>query len=231
MSSGSSLDYSTDLAATDMSNYNVRLISGKANEKLAGDIAKLLNISLEDLTLNQFADGEINLHIHHNVRGADVYVIQPTSPDVNKNLMELLLLIHTLRLSSAKRVTAIVPYYGYARQDRKTKPRVPISAAAVAQLIESMGPHRIVTVDLHCGQIQGFFHQTPVDNLFAETVFIDEVISRNWNPQNLAIISPDAGGVTRARFVSPLFSSIFSLKKKKKTSSPSSSFCWFSPLN
>lgn len=120
-------------------------------------------------------------------------------PDVNRNLMELLLLIQTLKLSSAKRITAVVPYYGYARQDRKTKPRVPISASAVAQLIECMGAHRVVTLDLHCGQIQGFFHNAPVDNLFAELEFVKYLRTRNYEKESLVIVSPDAGGVERAR--------------------------------
>jgi len=115
--------------------------------------------------------------------------------------MELLLLIHTLKLSSAKRITAVIPYYGYGRQDRKTKPRVPISASAVAQLIEAMGPSRVLTVDLHCGQIQGFFHDCPVDNLYAEGGFIDQILSMKIPKEELAIISPDAGGVARARRV------------------------------
>jgi ribose-phosphate pyrophosphokinase len=136
------------------------------------------------------------------VRGADVFVIQPLCPpNVNDNLMELLLLIHTLRLSSAKRVTAVVPYYAYARQDRKVKPRVPISASVVAQLIEAMAPTRVVTVDLHCGQIQGFFHQTPVDNLFAENEIIHHLRSHAFPSDRLVIVSPDAGGVLRANRV------------------------------
>eukprot|EP01100_Stratorugosa_tubuloviscum_P008590 TRINITY_DN357_c0_g3_i1.p1 TRINITY_DN357_c0_g3~~TRINITY_DN357_c0_g3_i1.p1 ORF type:complete len:324 (+),score=178.83 TRINITY_DN357_c0_g3_i1:84-1055(+) len=180
--------------------YRIRLITGNANVKLGTDISNYLSIPIEPCEISTFADGEINMHIKNNVRGADVYIIQPTCPpNVNDNLMELLLLIHTLKLSSAKRITAVVPYFAYARQDRKTKPRVPISASAVAQLIEAMGPHRLVTVDLHCGQIQGFFHQTPVDNLFAEREMHDYLTSQNFNPQNLVIVSPDAGGVTRAR--------------------------------
>jgi len=166
---------------------------------LAEQIASDLNLPLEDCVIGQFADGEINIQIKNNVRGSDVFIIQPTSPDVNKNLMELLLLIHTLKLSSAKRITAVVPYFGYARQDRKTKPRVPISASAVSQLIEAMNPDRVVTVDLHCGQIQGFFHSTPVHNLFAENVFVTHLKKLNFDTEKLVIVSPDAGGVARAR--------------------------------
>jgi len=179
--------------------YKLKIISGNGNIKLAQDISEYLKIPLEDAEVTQFADKEINIHIANNVRGSDIYIIQPTCTDVNKNLMELLLLIHTLKLSSAKRITAIMPYFGYARQDRKVKPRVPISASAVAQLIEAMGPSRVVTVDLHCGQIQGFFHQTPVDNLFAENEFMRYLQSKNFHPDETVMVSPDAGGVVRAR--------------------------------
>ncbi|KAL6041974.1 putative phosphoribosylpyrophosphate synthetase, variant 2 [Balamuthia mandrillaris] len=183
--------------------YVVKLISGNANSKLARDIAKELGTDIAECEVGKFSDGEIKIQIKHNVRGADAFVIQPTCGEVNNNLMELLLLLHTLKLSSAKRITAVVPYFGYARQDRKTRPRVPISASAVAQLIEAMGPHRLVTLDLHCGQIQGFFHETPVDNLFAEVEFIGglkkKLESDGISKDNVTIVSPDAGGVLRAR--------------------------------
>ena len=124
--------------------YLLKLVSGTANMELSEGIARQLGLSLEPTSIGQFADGEINIQLLNNVRGSDIFIVQPTCPDVNKNLMELLLLIHTLQLSSAKRITAVIPYFGYARQDRKTKPRVPISASAVAQLIEKMGPNRVV---------------------------------------------------------------------------------------
>lgn len=181
--------------------YPIKLIAGNANRKLAQDISDYLGVPLEPAVVGRFADGETNIQVMNNVRGSDIFIIQPTCTDVNRHLMELLLLIHTLRLSSAKQITAVVPYYGYARQDRKTKPRVPISAAAVAQLIEAMGPNRIVTVDLHCGQIQGFFHHMPVDNLFAENQFVKYLEEKNFDLDKLTIVSPDAGGVTRARRV------------------------------
>jgi len=137
--------------------YNIRIITGNSNPKLGTQISEKLGIPIEPCQIGTFADGELDIQIT-NVRGSDVFIIQPTCPpNVHNNLMELLLLIHTLKLASAKRITAIVPYFCYARQDRKTKPRVPISASAVSQLIEKMGPSRVVTVDLHCGQIQGFF--------------------------------------------------------------------------
>lgn len=124
--------------------YDIKIVSGTANLPLATAIAQQLRINLEPAEVSQFADGEINIHVVNNIRGSDIFLIQPTCKDVNKNLVELLLLIHTLKLSSAKRITAVVPYFGYARQDRKTKPRVPISASAVSQLIEKMGPSRLV---------------------------------------------------------------------------------------
>jgi ribose-phosphate pyrophosphokinase len=183
------------------SGYVIKALMGNANPKLGKDISEALGVRLCDCEVAKFADGEINMQIKENIRGADVFVIQGTSPPVNDNLMELLLLLQTIKLSSAKRITAVIPYYGYARQDRKTRPRVPISASAVAQLIEAMGADRVVTVDLHCGQIQGFFHQTPVDNLFAEGEFIDTLRQKYKEPADVVIVSPDAGGVLRARRV------------------------------
>jgi ribose-phosphate pyrophosphokinase len=183
------------------SGYVIKALMGNANPKLGKDISEALGVRLCDCEVAKFADGEINMQIKENIRGADVFVIQGTSPPVNDNLMELLLLLQTIKLSSAKRITAVIPYYGYARQDRKTRPRVPISASAVAQLIETMGADRVVTVDLHCGQIQGFFHHTPVDNLFAEGEFIDTLRLKYPEPADVVIVSPDAGGVLRARRV------------------------------
>ncbi|ELR21006.1 phosphoribosylpyrophosphate synthetase [Acanthamoeba castellanii str. Neff] len=165
-------------ADDETSGYVVRVLMGNANPKLGRDIAEALGERLSDCEIAKFADGEINMQIKENIRGADVY---------------------TIKLSSAKRITAVIPYYGYGRQDRKTRPRVPISASAVAQLIEAMGADRVVTVDLHCGQIQGFFHHTPVDNLFAESEFIDTLRSKYPDPSDVVIVSPDAGGVMRAR--------------------------------
>jgi len=182
--------------------YKIRLISGTANTNLGKAVAAELGIPLDPVNIGRFADGEINIQVENNIRGSDVYILQSTSPPfVNDAIMELLLLIQTLKLSSAKRITAVIPYYGYARQDRKTKARVPISAAAVAQLIETMGPDRVVTLDLHCAQIQGFFRSIPVDNLFAENEFIEAVRDLRLDPADLAIVSPDAGGVPRARRV------------------------------
>eukprot|EP01097_Dermamoeba_algensis_P007119 TRINITY_DN446_c0_g2_i1.p1 TRINITY_DN446_c0_g2~~TRINITY_DN446_c0_g2_i1.p1 ORF type:complete len:360 (+),score=77.51 TRINITY_DN446_c0_g2_i1:92-1171(+) len=178
----------------------IKILCGNANKKLASDVASILGTTVISAEVSKFADGELNIRINCPIRGDDVYIIQPTcGPRVNDNIMELLLLTHTCRLCSARRLTAVVPYFSYARQDRKTKPRVPISASAVAQLIESQRVDRVTTVELHCGQIQGFFQNTPVDNLFVEPVFGAYLRQKKFNPQEISIVSPDAGGVARAR--------------------------------
>lgn len=176
----------------------LKLFSGNGNMGLSMEIAKLLGVNLGRATVSRFADGETNVMIHENVRGKDVYVIQPTCPPVNNNLMELLLLVSCLNRASARRVTVVIPYYGYARQDRKMQARVPISAADVARLLESMGVDRVIAVDLHCGQIQGFFGpRVPVDNLDGGVVGIDHFGGKDLH--NPVIVSPDAGGVYRAK--------------------------------
>jgi ribose-phosphate pyrophosphokinase len=174
------------------------LFSGKANPELATEIAALLGVSLGNITVDRFADGEVNVQVHDNVRGKDVYIIQPTCSPVNEYLMELLLMVSTMRRASAERITCVIPYYGYARQDRKMAARVPISAADVARLLEAMGVDRVVAVDLHCGQIQGFFGpRVPVDNLAAGIVGVKYFA--NHGLVNPVVISPDAGGVYRAK--------------------------------
>jgi len=176
----------------------LKLFSGNGNMGLSLEIAKLLGVNLGRATVSAFADGEINVMIHENVRGKDVYIIQPTCPPVNNNLMELLLMVSCLNRASARRVTVVIPYYGYARQDRKMTARVPISAADVARLLESMGVDRVIAVDLHCGQIQGFFGpRVPVDNLDGGIVGIDHFGNKDLH--NPVIVSPDAGGVYRAK--------------------------------
>jgi len=176
----------------------LKLFSGNGNMGLSLEIAKLLGVNLGRATVSSFADGEINVMIHENVRGKDVYIIQPTCPPVNNNLMELLLMVSCLNRASARRVTVVIPYYGYARQDRKMQARVPISAADVARLLESMGVDRVIAVDLHCGQIQGFFGpRVPVDNLDGGIVGIDHFGNKDLH--NPVIVSPDAGGVYRAK--------------------------------
>lgn len=176
----------------------LKIFSGNGNMTLALEIAKNLGINLGKATVGRFADGEVNVVIHENVRGKDVYVIQPTCTPVNDNLMELLLMVSTLRRASARRITVVIPYYGYARQDRKMQARVPISAADVARLMESMGVDRVIAVDLHCGQIQGFFGpRVPVDNLDGGIVGLDYFGSKDLH--NPVVVSPDAGGVYRAK--------------------------------
>lgn len=172
------------------------LFSGNANKKLAEEIAEYLDTTLSPMEITNFVDGEIFLKILENVRGADTFIIQPTCPPVNDNLMELLLIIDALKRASAKRITAVIPYYGYARQDRKTEPRVPISAKVVANLITVAGANRVLVIDLHVGQIQGFF-DIPVDHLFAAPLMIEYI--KNKKLSDLAIMSPDPGGVERAR--------------------------------
>jgi ribose-phosphate pyrophosphokinase len=173
------------------------IFSGTANIELANEIAKYLEMPLSKAIINRFSDGEINVQIAESVRGKDVYIIQPTCVPANDNLMELLIMTDALKRSSAKSITAVVPYYGYARQDRKAAPRVPISAKLVANLMETAGITRMVTVDLHASQIQGFF-DIPVDNLYGAILFADYIKAKQL--PNPIIASPDIGGVTRARY-------------------------------
>ena len=174
----------------------LKVFAGNANPALAREICEALNLEQSHAMVRQFSDGEIYLQLNENVRGADVFAIQPTCTPVDRNLMELLLMIDALKRSSAERITAVLPYYGYARQDRKDKPRVPISAKLVAALLETAGANRVLTLDLHAAQIQGFF-DIPVDHLFAMPVMIEYFRSRDISA--LTVVSPDAGGVERAR--------------------------------
>jgi len=179
-----------------MTHDRLLLFTGNANPDLAGEIAGHLDMQVGNCMVKQFQDGEIYLQIQENVRGGDVFVIQPTCTPVERNLMELLLMIDALKRASAERITAVLPYYGYARQDRKDKPRVPISAKLVATLIEAAGADRVLALDLHAAQIQGFF-DIPVDHLFGTPVMIDYF--KPLEIRNLTVVSPDAGGVERAR--------------------------------
>ncbi len=193
----------------------LRLLTGTAHKKLAKEVAAFLNIDLGDATVSTFSDGEITVRLNENVRGSDAFVIQPTSMPVNDNIMELLLIIDALKRASAARITAVIPYYGYSRQDRKVQPRVPISAKMVADLITAVGTNRVLTVDLHAGQIQGFFN-IPVDNLYAAPVLLD-YIKTKYDLNNLVIVSPDAGGVERARaFAKRLNCSIAIIDKRRE---------------
>ena len=175
----------------------MKILSGTSNLKLSKDIAKNLKLKLINTNIRRFADGEIYIEINENIRGNSVFVIQSTSNPANDNLMELLLIIDALRRSSAKTVTAVIPYFGYARQDRKVAPRTSISAKVVANLLTNAGANRIVTVDLHAGQIQGFFDM-PVDNLFTTPLF-SKFIKKKISTKNLICVSPDMGGVARTR--------------------------------
>lgn len=173
------------------------IFSGTANRELSQEISEYLDIPLSAATINRFSDGEINIQVAESVRGKDVYIVQPTSAPANSNLMELLIMVDALKRSSAKSITAVLPYYGYARQDRKAAPRVPISAKLVADMMEVAGVTRVVTIDLHASQIQGFFN-IPVDNLYGAALFIDYIKEKNL--PNPIIASPDIGGVARARY-------------------------------
>ena len=176
----------------------MKILACNSNLPLAQKISELLNTSLVKTTIKTFSDKEIFVEIHENVRGEDVFVIQPTSNPANANLMELLIAIDALKRASAKRITAVIPYYGYARLDRKPGPRTPISAKLVANLITIAGANRVLTMDLHAGQIQGFF-DIPLDNLYAAPIFIKD-IKEKYLPENSIVISPDVGGVARARY-------------------------------
>ncbi len=174
----------------------LKIFSGNANIGLARDICACLSVPLGSAVVKRFSDGEVNVDIGENVRGADVFLIQPTCPPVNDHLVELLILMDALKRSSAQRVTAVIPYYGYARQDRKVLPRAPITAKLVADMITAAGVSRILTMDLHAGQIQGFFN-IPVDHLYAAPVMLEYI--RNTYGEEIVFVSPDAGGVERAR--------------------------------
>ncbi len=173
-----------------------KVFSGNANPALASEICYELGCPVAAANVRHFSDGEVHLQIQENVRGADVFVVQPTCTPVDRNLMELLLMMDALKRASAERITAVLPYYGYARQDRKDRPRMPISARLVASLIERAGADRILAVDLHAAQIQGFF-DVPVDHLFAAPVMVDYF--DELRGEDLTVVSPDAGGVERAR--------------------------------
>ena len=175
---------------------DLKVFTCNANRPLAEKIAQHLKIKLGDIKVEHFADGEVDVQVLESVRGADCYIIQPTCTPVNENLMELLIAIDAMRRASAGRITAVVPYYGYARADRKSNPRVPITAKLVSNLITQAGADRVMAMDLHAGQIQGFF-DIPVDHLRARSVFLEYFLKNK--PENLVVVSPDVGGVERAR--------------------------------
>jgi len=195
----------------------MKLISGTANNPLAKSIADVLDIPLTSVEIERFRDQEIFVRINENVRGEDIFLIQPTSAPANDHLMELLILIDALVRASAQRITAVVPYFGYARQDRKTGGRTPISAKLVANLISKAGAHRVLTVDLHAGQIQGFF-DIPTDNLFGQPVFITDIREQfsKKDRKNLLFVSPDTGGVVRTRAIAKEFDADIAIVDKRR---------------
>jgi ribose-phosphate pyrophosphokinase len=196
-----------------MKETKLLLFSGSSNVKLAEDIAEHLGTKLGDATRTVFSDGEIRFQSHENVRGADVFIIQSLSADINFHIMELLLMADALKRASAQRITAVITYYAYARQDRKDRPRVPISARLLADMIETAGFSRLLTMDLHATQIQGFFN-IPVDNLMGLPVFVSHF--KKMNLKNLVIVSPDAGGVERARIFSQCLNADLAIADKRR---------------
>lgn len=191
------------------------VFSGNANVKLAQDICKYLKVKLGDALVTKFSEGEIRVKIDENVRGKDVFVVQPTCPPSNDNLMELLIMIDALKRASCARITAVMPYYGYARQDRKDQPRVPITAKLVANLLTSAGADRILTIDLHAGQIQGFF-DIPMDHLFAINVFVDYFTKLKL--KKVVLVSPDVGGIKMARAYAKRMSAQLAIVDKRRIS-------------
>jgi len=192
----------------------IQLFTGNSNRDLAQEIADYLSISVGEATVSTFSDGEITVRLQENVRGSDVYVVQSTCTPVNNNLMELLLMVDALKRASAGRITAVMPYYGYARQDRKAQPRVPISARLIADLLTISGIDRVLTIDLHAGQIQGFF-DIPVDHLYAAPVLSEYMKEKYVN--ETVVVSPDAGGVERARsFAKRIDASLAIIDKRRE---------------
>ena len=191
-----------------------KIFCGTANEALTDEICAFLTMERAKATVTRFSDGECYVQVLENVRGADVFVVQPTCFPVDEHLMELLLLVDALKRASARRITTVIPYYGYARQDRKDKPRVPVSSKLIADLLTTAGAHRTLVVDLHAPQIQGFFN-IPVDHLFASPVLVDHF--RKMRLPNLTVVSPDAGGVERARFFAKKIDAALAIVDKRRT--------------
>ena len=192
---------------------NLKIISGTANQPLAREVAKLLGVGLTPVEIKRFTDGEIYVHIEESVRGCDVYVIQPTSPDVNQNLMELLLILDALKRSSPQKITAVIPYFGYARQDRRTIAREPISAKLVADMITKAGAERVMMFDLHAAQIQGFF-EVASDNIEFLPFFAEYILDRKL--QDVVAVSPDAGGVANTRQLAKLINAPLAIIDKRR---------------
>ncbi|MDD3024052.1 MAG: ribose-phosphate pyrophosphokinase [Syntrophomonadaceae bacterium] len=197
------------------SRWRMKLFTGNANYELAGEIAKYLGIPIGDARLSRFSDGEISCAIHESVRGVDVFVVQPTCSPVNENLMELLIMIDAFRRASATRINAVIPYYGYARQDRKSRARDPITAKLVSNLIVQAGAQRVVAVDLHATQIQGFY-DIPVDHLPGVPTLAEYFKSKGLYEEDAVVLSPDVGGVTRARDLATKLRSPLAIVDKRR---------------
>lgn len=191
----------------------LKIFSGRSNQKLAQEVAEAIGAKLGDIEIKTFSDGELSVKITENIRGADVFLIQSTSYPANDNIVELLLIMDALRRASARRIATVIPYYGYGRQDRKVEPRVPISAKVMAKLIENSGANRVLAMDLHADQIQGFF-DIPVDHLFAAPVIIEYL--QTLNLQDLVIVSPDSGGAERARFYAKYLNASMAIIDKRR---------------
>lgn len=191
----------------------LKIFSGRSNQKLAQEVAEAIGAKLGDIEIKTFSDGELSVKITENIRGADVFLIQSTSYPANDNIVELLLIMDALRRASARRIATVIPYYGYGRQDRKVEPRVPISAKVMAKLIENSGANRVLAMDLHADQIQGFF-DIPVDHLFAASVIIEYL--QTLNLQDLVIVSPDSGGAERARFYAKYLNASMAIIDKRR---------------
>ena len=198
-----------------MHRAELKIFSGSAHPQLAKEIAEFLGVPLGQARLHRFPDTELGFQIDENIRGTDVFIVQPTSRPVDANIVELCIMIDAFKRSSAARITAVIPYYGYARQDRKDKPRVPISAKLVADLLTAAGATRVLAVDLHAGQIQGFFN-IPVDNLYATPVFRDLLKLEGLRGPGVVVVSPDAGGVERARLYSKLLDCPLAIIDKRR---------------
>lgn len=200
------------------SNFGMKIFSGSAHESLARDIAATLDCQLADVRVTAFPDGETFVKINENIRGEDVFIIQPTCPPTNHNLMELMIMVDAAKRASAGRINAVIPFFGYARQDRKDQPRVPITAKLVADLLSAAGVNRVVTMDLHAAQIQGFF-DIPVDHLYGKPIVIRELRKRfGENCQNLTVVSPDVGGVKMARAYSDALGANLAIVAKHRVS-------------
>ena len=195
--------------------YDLRIFTGNANPALAANIAAELGTPLGEITVKQFSDGEISVKIEESARGQDIFIVQPTCNPVNDNLMELLIMIDAFRRASAHRITVVLPYYGYARQDKKIKPREPVTARLVANLITQAGASRVLAVDLHAGQIQGFF-DLPVDHLYAGPLIADYLLSAGLYNGQTVVVSPDVGGVARARALAENLKSPIAIIAKRR---------------